>query len=226
MGADSIAPFNALLVEGIPGIGKSTLIDALIRRHVNTASVRQTRTVAHLCQAHTLGPLASAEDAGTLTVEDNLSHLERIVSIIEWLSLSVQEHRRQSCFVLIDTLHLTHCLRPGVLTWEDVAMFDRRLARLGCRLIVLQAGAEVVWERSIEARTTWSFLRNYMSKFGRSDEELHKYFMYEQEQFTEMFERSAMPKLLMPNDGNLESITGTAYKFWREATDVEAGHLA
>jgi hypothetical protein len=93
---------------------------------------------------------------------------------------------------------------------------------LGCRLIVLQAGAEVVWKRSIEARTTWSFLRNYMSKFGRSDEELHRYFMYEQEQFAEMFERSSMPKLLMPNDGDVESITDTAYKFWREATDVEA----
>jgi hypothetical protein len=226
MGADSIAPFNALLVEGIPGIGKSTLIDALIRRHVNSAAVRQTRTFVHLCQAHTFGPLASPEDAGTLTVSDNLNHLERIVSIIEWLQRSVQDHRRQSCFVLIDTLHLTHCLRPGVLTWQDVAAFDCRLARLGCRLAVLQASPEVIWERSIAARTTWSFLRNYMSKFGRTDEELHKYFMYEQEQFAEMFERSAMPKLMMPNDGVVESITDTAYKFWREATDVEVGHLA
>ena len=222
MGADSIAPFNALLVEGIPGIGKSTLIDALIRRHVNSAAVRQTRTLVHLCQAHTFGPLAPAEDAGTLKAEDNLNHLERIVSIIEWLERSVQDHLRQSCFVLIDTLHLTHCLRPGVLAWQDVMAFDRRLAQVGCRLIVLQAGAEVVWERSIEARTTWSFLRNYMSKFGRTDEELHKYFMYEQEQFTQMFQMSAMPKLLISNDSALESITDTAYKFWREATAVEA----
>jgi hypothetical protein len=61
-----------------------------------------------------------------------------------------------------------------------------------------------------------------MSKFGRTDEELHKYFMYEQEQFTEMFQRSAMPKLLMPNDGVVESIADTAYKFWREATNAEA----
>jgi thymidylate kinase len=225
MGADSIAPFNALLVEGIPGIGKSTLIDALIRRHVNSAAIRQTRTLVHLCQAHTFGPLASPEDAGTLTVSDNLNHLERIVSIIEWLQRSVQDHLRQSCFVLIDTLHLTHCLRPGVLTWQDVAAFDHRLAHLGCRLVVLQASPEVIWERSIEARTTWSFLRNYMSEFGRTDEELHKYFMYEQEQFAEMLEKSAMPKLLLPNDGVVESIADTAYKFWREATDVEAGQL-
>jgi hypothetical protein len=222
----SIAPFNALLVEGIPGIGKSTLIDALIRRHVNAAAIRQTRTLVHLCQAHTFGPLAPDEDAGTLTVEDNLKHLESIVGMIEWLQRSVREHRRQSCFVLVDTLHLTHCLRPGVLTWQEVAAFDYRLARAGCKLMVLQAGAEVVWERSIEARTTWSFLRNYMSKFGRTDEELHKYFMYEQEQFVVMFEKSAMPKLLMPNDGAVENITDEAYKFWREAIAVEAGQIA
>ena len=226
MGEAPIAPFNALLVEGIPGIGKSTLIDALVRRHVNCAAMRQIRTLVHLCQAHTLGPLAPAEDAGTLTASDNLNHLEHIVGMIEWLHQSVEDHQRQSCFLLVDTLHLTHCLRPGVVTWGEAAAFDRRLARLGCRLIVLQASPEVVWERSIEARTTWSFLRGYMSKFGRTDEELHKYFMYEQEQFARMFEKSLMPKLLMPNDGAVENIEGTAYKFWREAADVEAGRPA
>ena len=223
MGEASMAPFNALLVEGIPGIGKSTLIDALVRRHVSCAAARQIRTLVHLCQAHTLGPLAPAEDAGTLTAEDNLKHLEQVVGHLEWLYESVREHRRQSCFVLVDTLHLTHCLRPGVLKWQDVAAFDRRLARLGCKLMLLRAEAAIVWERSIEARTTWSFLRRYRSKFGRTDEELHRYFMSEQEQFVEMFEESMMPKLLASNDGGVESVAGEAYEFWREATGVEAG---
>jgi hypothetical protein len=93
--------------------------------------------------------------------------------------------------------------------------------------MVLKASPDVVWERSIEARTTWSFLRNYMSKFGRTDEELHRYFMYEQEQFIQMFENSVMAKLLIPNDGAVESITGEADKFWREAArGAEENHLA
>jgi hypothetical protein len=221
MGEGHRAPFNALLVEGIPGIGKSTLIDALIRRHVNSAAARQIRTLVHLCQAHTIGPLASAEDAGTLTIEDNLNHLERVVGQIEWLQESVREHRRQSCFVLVDTLHLTHCLRPGVVAWQDVAGFDRRLAATGCKLIVLQAEASTVWQRSIAARTTWSFLRRYMSKFGRTDEELHRYFMCEQEQFRQMAEKSVMPALLMPNNADVESIERRAYEFWREVVDVK-----
>jgi hypothetical protein len=117
---------------------------------------------------------------------------------------------------------LTHCLRPGVLAWREVKDFDRRLSLLGVKLIMLQASPEVVWTRSIKARTTWSFLRNYMSKFGRTDEELHKYFMNEQEQFTEMFEQSAMRKLLVPNDGILENITDTSYQFWRGTINPEA----
>ncbi|HEV2707292.1 MAG TPA: hypothetical protein VGV59_15330 [Pyrinomonadaceae bacterium] len=215
-GKDTIAPFHALLVEGIPGIGKSTLIDALIRRHVGSAETRRIRTLVHLSQAHTYGPLASGEDAGTLTVEENISHLERVVGHLEWLYASVADHLRPSCFVIIDTLHLTHCLRPGVISWADAATFDRRLAAVGCKLLLLQASAEVVWERSIEARTDWPFLREYAAKFGRTDEELHRYFLSEQEQFADMFRQSTLPKLLLPNDGDLESVLDAAYIFWRE----------
>ena len=215
---DTKRPFSALLVEGIPGLGKSTLIDALVRRHVNSAGARQLRTVVHLCQAHTIGPLAAAEVAGTLTRDDNFSHLEHVVSFVEWLYDSVRDHTRASCFVLIDTLHLTHCLRPGVLAWRDVADFDRRLAATGCRLLVMQAAAEVVWERSIRARADWPFLTEYAVKFGRTHEELQEYWLSEQRQFVQMCGQSAMQKLLMSNDGAVESITDEAYNFWRSGS--------
>jgi len=107
-------PFKALLVEGTSGVGKSTLIDALIRRHVSAAQPRKIRSLVHLAQSHTYGPLAVAEDQGTLTADENARHLERIVSHLEWLHASVQEHARPWCFVIIDALHLTHCMRPGV----------------------------------------------------------------------------------------------------------------
>jgi len=65
-------PFKALLVEGTSGVGKSTLIDALIRRHVDTASARKIRSLVHLAQSHTYGPLATPEDKGTLTADENV----------------------------------------------------------------------------------------------------------------------------------------------------------
>src|SRR5579872_4190508 len=119
-------PFYALLIEGTHGAGKSTLIDALLRLHVKRSPVRKIRTVLHLTQSHTYGPLAAAEDDGSLTVEQNLQHLNRIVSLLEWLEQSVRGQQRPSCFVLVDTLHLTHCVRPGVVSAPDVAAVDAR----------------------------------------------------------------------------------------------------
>src|SRR5271170_2315022 len=96
--------FHALLVEGVPGIGKSTLIDALIRRHIANAGARKIRAFVHLPQTYTYGPLARGEDAGTLTVADNLRLLERIVGTIEWLHEDLR-HSDMPCFIVIDALH-------------------------------------------------------------------------------------------------------------------------
>jgi hypothetical protein len=207
--------FYALLVEGVPGIGKSTLIDALLRRHIAAAPPRKLRTLVHLAQTHTYGPLVAGEDAGTLTARDNREHLERITAFMEWLHAGVQHERHPSCYVLVDTLHLTHCLRPGVARWSDVEDVDRRLAALGCKLLVLSAGAGVIRERTIDARAESQFLREYARKFGRTADELQAHFMRESEAFAELYDRSAMPRLTLFNDGELDGILEAADTLWR-----------
>ena len=166
-------PFKALLVEGTSGVGKSTLIDALIRSHASNSKPRKIRTLVHLAQSHTYGPLAVPEDKGTLTVDDNVRHLERIVGTLEWLHAGVQEHSRPWCFVLIDTLHLTHCVRPGLVGWQDVADIDRRLAALECGLLFLEASPGNIWERGIQPRINDQFILEYAKKFGSTNEEKH-----------------------------------------------------
>jgi hypothetical protein len=208
-----MVPFKALLVEGTSGVGKSTLIDALIRSHVGSAKPRKIRTLVHLAQSHTYGPLALSEDKG-LTVDANLRHLERIVGTIEWLHASVQEHTRPWCFVLADTLHLTHCVRPGVVKWHDAEPFDQRLAAVGCRLLFLRGTPATIWERGIKPRVDEQFIREYARKFGRTHEEIHSYFVREQEILTDLFSRSSMPKRLLQNDGLLENSLEEALRFW------------
>ena len=92
--------FYSLVVEGVPGIGKSTLIDAMIRRYVDWRA-KKIRTLLHLTQGHTYGPIAPAEDSGTLTISENVAHLDRIVTTAEWLKECVWYQTKPWCFVII-----------------------------------------------------------------------------------------------------------------------------
>lgn len=207
-------PFKALLVEGTSGVGKSTLIDALIRRHVNSSNTRKLRSIVHLAQSHTYGPLARHEDAGTLTVEENQMHLERIVGMLEWLHTSVQEHSSPWCFVILDTLHLTQCVRPGIVRWRDVESFDQRLAALDCKLLFLKTSSASIWERGIQPRKNEQFIIQYARKFGQTHEEIHEYFVGEQSLLEESFSRSSMTKLLIDNERPVEEVIEEAFAFW------------
>jgi len=170
----------------------------------------------HLAQSNTYGPLAQAEDHGTLTVDANRCHLERIVGTIEWLHASVQEHTRPWCFVIVDTLHLTHCFRPGVVQWSDVEPYDERLAALGCKMLFLRGSEDTIWERGIKPRLDQQFIQEYARKFGRTHEEIHSYFVREQEKLVKLFSFSAMTKRLLQNDGGIDSVLEEAVRFWSE----------
>ncbi len=211
-------PFKALLVEGTSGAGKSTLIDALVRRHVANAPARKIRSLVHLAQSHTYGPLAPLEDRGTLTVADNLRHLERVVGMLEWLHASVQEHRKPWCFAVIDTLHITHCVRPGMVKWADVAGIDERLAAIDCKLFLMMAPPANIWKRGIEARRGSQFLQEYARKFGSSEGEIHQYFVQEQLTIADLFSRSNMPKCQTTEDTTTD-VVNAAYEFWMDSAD-------
>lgn len=205
--------FHAMLVEGVPGIGKSTLIDALIRRHVDSSDPRRIRSFLHLSQTHTYGPLAPAEDRDSLSVDANLNLLDRIARSLEWLHADLR-HSDKPCFVLIDSLHLTHCLRPGVLAWEDAVPIDRRLAEIGCKLLLLTGTPETIRSRTIQARADSQFLTQYAKKFGQTMEMIHAHFVGEQTQFLRMFGESVLEKRMFQNDGSLDTIVEDAYQFW------------
>ncbi len=211
-----------LLVEGISGIGKSTLIDALLRRYVADRSPRKLRTLVHLTQAHTYGPLAVDEDRGTLTVEQNLAHLDRIASLLEWHVRALTAERQPKFFAIIDTLHLTQCHRPGVVSFDDVADIDRRLARLGAKLLFVHASPEMLWERGIWARRSDEFVTDYAArKWGHTLEEIHRYFVSEQEAMQAHLGRTRIEHRSLAIDGGLTTYVDEAYDFWlRPPTDA------
>lgn len=129
--------------------------------------------------------------------------------------------------MLIDTLHFTHCVRPGVVRWSDVESFDRQLAALGCKLLFLLATPATLWERGIVPRVGAQFIEEYARKFGRTHEEIHQHFVREQEILGELFSHSVMPKLplqnnIAQNDADCTSdVVEAAFRFWTDDVDME-----
>jgi hypothetical protein len=204
-----------LLVEGVSGIGKSTLIDAMLRKYVTDRPVRKLRTLLHLTQAHTYGPLAVDEDRGTLTARQNLAHLDAVVSLLEWHARALTEERVPKFFAIVDTLHLTHCHRPGVVRWSDVAPYDRRLAALGAKLLFVHASPEAVWHRGIAARRHDDFITGYAArKWGPALESIHAYFVDEQSALRATLGHTALEQKTLALDGELSTYVDDAYDFW------------
>src|SRR5689334_5878954 len=192
-----------LVVEGVPGAGKSTLLDALLRAYVQQCPARQLRTLLHLTQAHTYGPLARAEDAKTLTRTDALAHLERIVGGLEWAAGALASEDRPKLFALVDTLHLTHCHRPGAVRWSDVVPLDARLEALGCRLVFLRASPETLRVRAL-GRSGTQFLEGYArGRWGPSDEDVVRGLADEQAGMLEQVASTRMPTLVLDAEDTL-----------------------
>jgi hypothetical protein len=204
-----------LIVEGTSGIGKSTLIDQLVRRYVVDRPPRKLRTLLHLTQAHTYGPVAADEDRKTLTAQQNLLHLGNVVSMLEWYVLSLSAETKIKFLAIIDTLHFTHCHRPGVLNWEHVSGLDHRLARLGSKLLFLHGSSQTIWERGITPRRDEEFITRYARpKFGDTLEEIHQYFVAEQERMRQQLPSTSLIYREMDVNVDFNSYVEEAYEFW------------
>lgn len=205
-------PTRLLLVEGVPGTGKTTLIDSLIRRYVE--STRRVRSLLHLTQSHTYFPLSPDEPERAPVPAENLAHLERIFDLVSWMASSVSCEQRKLFLCAIDTLHITHCFRPGALSWEMVASFDRRMAELGCKLLVLRATKETIWERTILGRKDNEFITYYGKRYGGSLEEIHSYYGREQEGMLTLLGRTRMKTEILDCERPIDDLSQEAFDYW------------
>jgi hypothetical protein len=116
--------------------------------------------------------------------------------------------------VLIDTLQLTRCLRPGVVSWSDVEEVDSRLAAIGGKLLLLDAEDGTVRERSVVERADTPFIREYaLGRFGPDEDHLVEHFRSERDEFRRMYRRTSLRKLLLRVESSREEIAGAAARF-------------
>jgi len=193
-----------LIVEGTSGIGKSTLIDALLREYISKN--KKIRSLLHLTQANTYGPLAKEEDSNSLTKEMNITHLDNIYNLLKWTASSLKNEHKIKFFGIIDTLHLTHCVRPGVIEWNDIQEYDNKLKTIECKLVFICAESQTIWDRGIQPRMNDQFITNYAKKFGKDIGEIHKYFINEQVQLEKLVSKSCLEKIYIRAEDDPEKM--------------------
>lgn len=163
-----------LLIEGTCGAGKTTLANALARRE----------GVQLLPQRLTYGVVAPLEQLRAL--DDGLNHV-LLGRLVDWLKRSDRPDR----WLVVDSLHLTQWVRPGVLGLSSFASIDKQLARLGARGLLLTVTPELIHQRVIFGRANTPF-RTYAAKWASDDETLHARFVTEQETMREVCSISLM----------------------------------
>ncbi len=156
-----------LLLEGVCGSGKSTLCAFM--------HDTQPDEVVIIDQKFTYAPIAPAEDVGLLDDELNAHVLSKqvgkLATLIEDSSARV---------VVIDTLHITQMIRPGVLSISNFQAVDRSLASLGCRTIFLWIDEPTIMKRTVVQRRGTGFAR-YAAKFGDTEKDVCSHFFHEQD---------------------------------------------
>ena len=203
-----------LLIEGIPGAGKTTLVKSLLTNYIGQNE--KIRTLIYLGQSHTYDPLVSDEENFYAGKEENQIHLEKIFDLLCWHSSVINKNKtNRKGFCVIDTLHITHCFRPGSISWKDVMEYDRQLADINCKLIFLKALPQTILNRSIIPRSKRDelYLSKYQKRYGNSLEKVHEYYMDEQDKMEELIKLSALRKITLHSEETLQTNTDAAYNF-------------
>jgi hypothetical protein len=117
-------------------------------------------------------------------------------------------------YIVVDSLHLTHCVRPGVVQWSDVAAFDATLARLGGKLLFLRVSAETVWQRLFENPRRTAFRDGYARRFGKTPEDALHHFLVEQDRMGTLYDASSLRKQVVDADQPLMHYLETVIQFW------------
>ncbi|MCF7818946.1 MAG: hypothetical protein K9M54_13800 [Kiritimatiellales bacterium] len=191
---------SGLILEGICGTGKSTILRSLqqserfYRRSFLSAIVlseHQTQRV--LEQKEREVGLTTADNVGLL--DQHVSYLEAVRDRLNQMQWCQNNRTNMRVPYVLERFHLTHVYHYPHMTWEHVQPIDRRLAGLNCKLCLLTIPDAVLRERIIANRNAaW---REYLSKYGQTDEEILRYYATQQQLLRDLCGKSEIDTLVL-----------------------------
>ena len=200
------------LVEGTAGIGKTTLVDGLLQHHQKLN--QRFNTFLRLGQGHTYSPLNPDSVEPQHTAAEQLDYLNHVVDVLSFFSHPLGAGSNPPISCIIETLHLTLANKPNVLSEEQIARYDQKLADIDCKLIFIRVESDLLWERCIWERRHNGFITIYSQKYGDSLEQIHAHYLQEQERMLAHFYQSKMEKILVDGREPIDSLVNKAYDFW------------
>jgi thymidylate kinase len=194
------ALIKGVIIEGLPTVGKTSLLKAIKRLHSDSTNVARTMIAI---SEHYLQILYS--DHGILrTLEQNehirlLSyHVDYLEHLHNWISPLGHTKETHGIFYIFERFHLGH--RAAFTDNKEMEILEQRLINLNAQCVLLTLSADIVESRYVKSRgEEWkSFVMQYHS--ATSEEETCIRFLESQEKLRNCARESRIPTLEINTD--------------------------
>lgn len=183
---------QGIILEGIPGSGKTLLLQAFLRELPELHSGPLWIATEHLTE-RVLEPFSEKKsDQAVRHIENHLQVLERMA---QWES-QAPKGKSSGLVCLLERFHLSVFTHISGIKPKKFQEWEERLKTLNFSLIFLRVDPPKILTQSVKdtilrREKCWS---NYLFTLGDSQTDIASYFSSEQESFRESYNRSELSK--------------------------------
>lgn len=211
---DSKHPLKILILEGIPGAGKTSLYRAvkknLERVHLDSFLFLSQVYTCRITEDSNINYIKPQSET---LFDSYISFFEEIQTRFTGSKFLHHPHRSQFEFIsLLETFHLTHWLHHGDDFFHRI---DERLFRLGAKILFLKVPENHIIERCVKStkKLRSSNWLQYLQRYGNDETSIAEAFKKMQTALEAKLSDSALHSLVIDAITSSENIE-IIFRFW------------